>query len=222
MKIFQKFYIWRSVPLQRRAVTIESDIFSFGNIIFLIPRNISFPVAYNMFSPFIDTILSQSHGLKRMGNSEKTKTRMQSFCEKLPRSNYSMYGWLHETFDSSEPKSFYTSRWYAELYKKRSEVNHHLKNMCNRKNFFLIDYSKKIKASHLNSSRLHLNRKGTNILFLSSSLAQHISKVFNGQLSRNTSCCKFSESDFEENESNKLKQAKENSRSLLNSLRRII
>ena len=27
-----------------------------------------------------------------MGNSEKTKTRMESFCEKLPRSNYSMYG----------------------------------------------------------------------------------------------------------------------------------
>ena len=32
----------------------------------------------------------QTH--KRVGNSEKTKTRMQSFCENLPRSNYSMYG----------------------------------------------------------------------------------------------------------------------------------
>ena len=29
---------------------------------------------------------------KRMGNNEKTKTRMQCFFEKLPRSNYSMYG----------------------------------------------------------------------------------------------------------------------------------
>ena len=64
-----------------------------------------------------------------------------------------------------------------ELNKKGSEVNHHLKEMCNRKNFYLIDHSKKIKASHLNSSRLHLNRKGANIL--SSSLTQHISKVFN-------------------------------------------
>ena len=64
-----------------------------------------------------------------------------------------------------------------ELNKKRSEVNHHMKEMCNRKNFYFIDHSKKIKASHLNSSRLHLNRKGANIL--SCSLTQHISNVFN-------------------------------------------
>ena len=32
-----------------------------------------------------------------------------------------------------------------ELNKKGSEVNHHLKEMCNRKNFYLIDHSKKIK-----------------------------------------------------------------------------
>ena len=101
---------------------------------------------------------------------------------------------------------------------KGSEVNHHLKEMCNRKNFFLIDHSKKIKASHLNSSRLHLNRKGANIL--SSSLTQHISKVFNWQLSGNTSCCNISESGFEEYESSNLKQAKENCRSVLNSLRK--
>ena len=25
---------------------------------------------------------------------KKTKTRMQAFCENLPRSNYPMYGWL--------------------------------------------------------------------------------------------------------------------------------
>ena len=46
---------------------------------------------------------------------------------------------------------------------------HHLKEICNRKNLFLIDHNKKIKASHLNRSRLYLNRKGANIL--SSSLA---------------------------------------------------
>ena len=104
-----------------------------------------------------------------------------------------------------------------ELNKKGSEVNHHLKEMCNRKNFYLIDHSRKNKASHLNSSRIHLNRKGANIL--SSSLTHHISKVFNWQLSGNTSCYNFSESDFVENDSSNLKQAKERCRSVLNSLR---
>ena len=56
-----------------------------------------------------------------------------------------------------------------ELNKKGSEVNQHLKEMYNRKNFYLMDHSKKIKASYLNSIRLHLNRKGAKIL--SSSLA---------------------------------------------------
>ena len=64
-----------------------------------------------------------------------------------------------------------------ELNKKGDKFNHHLKEICNKKNLFLIDHSKKIKASHLNSSRLHLNRKGANIL--TSSLTQYISKVFN-------------------------------------------
>ena len=66
-----------------------------------------------------------------------------------------------------------------ELYKKGRgrEVNHHLKEICNRKNFYLIDHSKKIRANHLNSSGLHLNRKSASIL--SSSLTQHISKFFN-------------------------------------------
>ena len=96
-----------------------------------------------------------------------------------------------------------------ELDKKRSEVNHYLKEMCNIKNFFLIDHSKKIKASHLNSSRFYLNRKGTNIL--NSSLTQHILKVFNWQLSGNASCCNFSESDFEKNKSSNSKQARSQS-----------
>ena len=43
-------------------------------------------------------------------------------------------------------------------------------------------------------------------------------KVFNWQLSGNTSCCNFSESDFQENESSNLKQAKETCRSVLDSL----
>ena len=69
---------------------------------------------------------------------------------------------------------FHINNANAELNKKESEVIHYLKEMCNRKIFFL---SKKIKTSHLKSSTLHLTRKEANIL--SSSLPQHISKVFN-------------------------------------------
>ena len=90
--------------------------------------------------------------------------------------------------------------------------------MYNRKNFFLTDHCKKIKANPLNSSRFQLNKKRVNIF--SSSFTQHISKVFNWKLSWNTSFyCNFSESDVEENESSNLKQAKENCQSVLNSLR---
>ena len=91
-----------------------------------------------------------------------------------------------------------------------------LKEMCNKKNVFLINHNKKIEASHLNSSRLHLNSNGANIP--SSSLKQHISKVFNWQLSGNTSCCNVSESNIKENQFSNLKQAKENSQSNLNPL----
>ena len=40
-----------------------------------------------------------------------SETRMQSFCENLPKRNYPIHGSLHETFDLSETKSFYTSHW---------------------------------------------------------------------------------------------------------------
>ena len=106
-----------------------------------------------------------------------------------------------------------------ELNKKGNEVNNHLKEMWKKKkNFFQIDHCSKIKASHLNSNRLHLNRIGANIL--SSSFAQHISKVFNLQLSGNTSCFNFCESDFKKNESSNLKQAKDSFRRVLNALRK--
>ena len=45
------------------------------------------------------------------------------------------------------------------------------------KKIFFIDHSKKIKASHLNSSKVHLNKKGDSIL--SNIFAQHISKICN-------------------------------------------
>ena len=64
-----------------------------------------------------------------------------------------------------------------DLNKKGIEVNNALKKMCEEKNIFLINHSKKLKASHLNSSRLHLNRKGDQIL--RNIFMQHILKIFN-------------------------------------------
>ena len=64
-----------------------------------------------------------------------------------------------------------------DLNKKGIEVNNALTEMCEEKNIFLIDHSKKLKASHLNSSRLHLNRKGDQIL--GNIFTQHILKIFN-------------------------------------------
>ena len=148
-----------------------------------------------------------------MGNTENTKTRMQSFLRNFPgattqcmadymkpstraKQNHFILHVGTNDLNSNRPKaiidlaselkseksgasmsSIIMTADKPELNKKGTEVNHHLKEMCNRKNFYLIDHSKKVKASHLNSSRLYLNRKGANIL--SSSLTQHISKVFN-------------------------------------------
>lgn len=64
-----------------------------------------------------------------------------------------------------------------ELNKKGIEVNNHLKEMCKEKNIFIIDNSKRIKPNHLNSSKIHLNKKGDKIL--GNIFTQHLSKVFN-------------------------------------------
>ena len=64
-----------------------------------------------------------------------------------------------------------------ELNKKGVEVNNHLKEMCKEKNIFIIDNSKRIKPNHLNSSKIHLNKKGDKIL--GNIFTQHLSKVFN-------------------------------------------
>ena len=50
-----------------------------------------------------------------------------------------------------------------DLDKKIIEVSTHLKEMCKEKNIFLIDHGKRIKVNHLNSSKIHLNRRGANI-----------------------------------------------------------
>ena len=52
-------------------------------------------------------------------------------------------------------------------------VNTHLKEICTNKNINLIDYSKNIKHQHLNKSKLHLTKRGTNIL--STTLVREIS-----------------------------------------------
>ena len=64
-----------------------------------------------------------------------------------------------------------------ELNKKGSEVNIILKELCMEKNIFFINHCKKIKANHLNSSKLHLNKKRDSIL--SSIFIQHINKICN-------------------------------------------
>ena len=132
------------------------------------------------------------------------------YCWRFSRRNFKNHYWFSFRIEIWKIWFWYLISYNeSELNKKGSEVNHHLKEMCNRKNIFLIDHSKKIKASHLNSSRFYLNRKGTNIL--NSSLTQHILKVFNWQLSGNASCCNFSESDFEKNKSSNSKQARSQS-----------
>ena len=47
---------------------------------------------------------------------------------------------------------------------KAQIVNNHLKEICTNKNINLIDHSKNIKHQHLNKSKLHLTKRGTNIL----------------------------------------------------------
>ena len=49
--------------------------------------------------------------------------------------------------------------------KKASAVNHKLKDLCKEKNLHYIDHRNSINTRHLNGSKLHLNKKGTKILF---------------------------------------------------------
>ena len=45
-----------------------------------------------------------------------------------------------------------------------SEVNLHLKDLCEERNLYLIDNTKSIRSHHLNKGKLHLNRKGSKLL----------------------------------------------------------
>ena len=59
---------------------------------------------------------------------------------------------------------------------KTQEVNNHLKEICTNRNINLIDHSKNIKHQHLNKSKLHLTKRGTNIL--STIFVREISNMF--------------------------------------------
>ena len=62
------------------------------------------------------------------------------------------------------------------LNEKGIEVNSYLKELCKKKNIFLADNSKKIKAQHLNKGKLHLTKFGSKVL--SNNFGNEISKVF--------------------------------------------
>ena len=64
-----------------------------------------------------------------------------------------------------------------KLEEKRCKVNSFLRKSCKEKNYYLIDYSTRIKRNHLNKGKLHLNQKGTKLL--SSIFVKELSKVFN-------------------------------------------
>ena len=50
------------------------------------------------------------------------------------------------------------------LSQKGCEVNSHLKDLCEEKNLYLKDNTKKFRSHHLNKGKLHLNRKGSKLL----------------------------------------------------------
>ena len=62
------------------------------------------------------------------------------------------------------------------LKEKGIEVNSYLKELCKKKNIFLVDNSKNIKAQHLNKGKLHLAKVGSKVL--SNNFENEIYKVF--------------------------------------------
>ena len=66
---------------------------------------------------------------------------------------------------------------------KCQEVITHLKNMCKLMNIYLIDNTNKVKAHHLNKDKLHLNKKGSNVL--SSTFVNDLSSILTWQRDKN-------------------------------------
>ena len=65
------------------------------------------------------------------------------------------------------------------LNQKGCEVNSHLKNLCEERNLYLIDNTKKFRSHHLNKGKLHLNRKGSKLL--NDTFIRQLSHVLNRQ-----------------------------------------
>ena len=84
-------------------------------------------------------------------------------------------------------------------------MNNPLKEMCTNKNINLIDRSKNIKHQHLNKSKLHLTKRGTNIL--STTFVREISNTFQWQ-------CVLCSTDGEVTGSSNLAGCKSNSKKL--------
>ena len=59
---------------------------------------------------------------------------------------------------------------------KAQIVNNYLKKMCIIKSINLVDHSKNIKHQHLNKSKLHLTKRGINIL--STTHVREITNIF--------------------------------------------
>ena len=64
-----------------------------------------------------------------------------------------------------------------KLEEKRCEVNSFLGKLCKEKDYYLSNHYTRIKKTHLNKGKLHLNQKGTNLL--SDIFVKKLSKVFN-------------------------------------------
>ena len=62
-----------------------------------------------------------------------------------------------------------------KVNQKRLEVNTHLKYMCNDKFIYLIGNTNKINAQLLNKGKLHLNKRGSNVL--SSTFVNELSMI---------------------------------------------
>ena len=66
---------------------------------------------------------------------------------------------------------------------KCQEVITHLENMSKLMNIYLIDNTNKVKAHHLNKDKLHLNKKGSNVL--SSTFVNDLSSILTWQRDKN-------------------------------------
>ena len=50
------------------------------------------------------------------------------------------------------------------LKQEGCEVNLHMKYLCEERNLYQIDDTKKFRSNYLNKGKLHLNRKGSKVL----------------------------------------------------------